>query len=84
MEGQARSLAFTSQIVQSNQLLPPSYQAWYTGRNDVGPSVAAGARTTSYQRSVTYTRDQQSIFNGRVYDNYQQTTYRRTVTESER
>lgn len=84
IDGQARSLSLTSQIVQANQLLPPGHDAWYARRNDAGPSVSAGVRTTRFERSVTYTRDQQSIFNGRVHDNYRQTTFRRTVTESAR
>jgi len=33
---------------------------------------------------VTYTRDHQYIHNGRVYDHYRQTTYRRTTSEAAR
>lgn len=84
MEGGARSLALTSQFVQSNQLLPPGYGAWYAGRNDVGPSVTAGTQSLRHESSVTYTRDRQHSFNGRVFDAYQETTYRRTTTESTR
>ncbi|MFN3168715.1 MAG: hypothetical protein ACE37H_16780 [Phycisphaeraceae bacterium] len=58
--------------------------AWYAGRNDVGPSVTAGYATQRYERSVTYTRDRQYTSGGRVFDNFHQTTYRRSVREAQR
>lgn len=57
---------------------------WYAWRNDVGPTVSVGYDSARYERSVTYTRDRQTIIGGRVFDRYDQTTYRRTVRESVR
>ena len=82
IRGNARSLSLTSTPVRNAQLLPPLYEPWYASRNDVGPSVVAGYDAPSYSSSVTYTRDRQSVRNGRVYDDYDETTYRRTFRES--
>lgn len=71
-------------LVSSANLDAPSLDAWYAGRNDFGPSVSVGYRSQTYDRSVTYTRDRQFISNGRVIDQYSQTTYRRTVREGTR
>lgn len=84
--GHARSLSLSSPVVRLSNG-STGYVAedqWYAGRNDVGPSVIAGYESARYETSVTYTRDRQSITNGRVYDRYDQTTYRRTVRESTR
>lgn len=85
--GQARSLVMPSRVVQAYQILSgqaPPIEPWYDGRNDWVPSVTAGYQSIVYERSVTYTRDHQSISNGRVYDRYNESTYRRTVRESVR
>ena len=84
--GQARSLALPTQMNRSASASAQAmaYEPWYVGRNDIVPSVSVGYDSTRFERSVTYTRDQQLIVNGRVYDRYNQTTYRRTVSESTR
>lgn len=81
-EGQSRSLALTTQTVQSAQLLPPGFDTWYASRNDRVPYVISGYESSIIQSSVTYTRDSQNTVNGRVFDNYNQTTYRRSYQES--
>lgn len=84
IDGQARSLSLTTPQVQSAQLLPPGFDKWYDSRNDIVPSVTAGYVGTTYEESVTYTRDGQYTSNGRVRDQYRETTYRRTYRESTR
>ena len=76
--GAARSLVLTTPGVRNAQLLPPTYEPWYISRNDMGPSVVAGYEEPEYSSSVTYTRDRRSIYNGRVRDHFDETTYRRT------
>lgn len=80
--GNARSLVLSTPLVNSAQLLPPQYDPWYASRNDRGPYVTL--QTSDVETSVTYTRDRQYISNGRVYDRYDQTTYRRTYRGSTR
>lgn len=82
--GQARSLSLTTPSVQAAQLMPPGFETWYDTRNDTGPSVFAGYSSATYERSVTYTRDRQSTYNGRVRDRYSETTYRKTYRETTR
>ncbi len=82
--GQARSLVLPADGARSVAAGRPLVQPWYVGRNDSGPSVSAGYRSTTFERSVTYTRDRQSISNGRVFDRYDQTTYRRSVRDAAR
>ncbi len=81
--GHAGSLVMPSEAVRSASLALP-YEPWYAGRNDQGPSVSVGYQSFAYDRSITYTRDSQYMSGGRVYDRYSQTTYRRTVRESQR
>lgn len=84
-QGRAGSLVMPSDTLRRvTGDAPPAYLAWYAGRNDIVPSVTAGYASTRYEQSVTYTRDRQTISGGRVYDHYNQTTYRRTFSESAR
>jgi hypothetical protein len=82
--GHARSLVLTTPAVrtlaESNRRPDP----WYFARRDVGPFVAAGTISLRHESSYTVTRDSQHIINGRVFDDYDQTTYRRTYRESTR
>ena len=80
----ARSLTLTSPVVQTSRLTSDNREHWYTGRRDVGPYVSSGYVTIRYEQSMTYTRDSQRIYGDRVYDRYDQTTYRRTYRESAR
>ena len=82
--GHARSLALTAPVVRTAMPVRRPYEPWYAGRRDVGPFVTAGSVSTRHESSVTYTRDSQHIFNGRVYDRYNETTYRRTYSEGTR
>ena len=81
--GHARSLAITQPVIRTAQ--QPQHDApWYYGRRDIGPFVTAGSVSPRYEESVTYTRDSQYIYGGRVYDRYNETTYRRTYRNSTR
>lgn len=77
-----RSLALDSP--QQHELAERSGQAvaWYDARNDVKPSVEFGTASSTYQRSFTYTYDQLNTYDGRVYNNYTQTTYRQAAQET--
>ena len=81
--GHARSLALTTPVIRTSQRTS-AYEPWYYGRSDVGPFVTAGSVSLRQEESVTYTRDSQYIYNGRVYDRYKETTYRRTYRSSTR
>ncbi|MGB0768924.1 MAG: hypothetical protein ACPGYV_14585 [Phycisphaeraceae bacterium] len=83
-DGQARSLALSAPPVRALAMTQPDADRWYDGRNDVGPFVTAGTRSVIREQSVTFTRDRQFIVNGRVFDRYDQTTFRRSISESER
>jgi hypothetical protein len=82
--GHARSLTLTTPVVRTAMPAQRTYEPWYAGRRDIGPFVTAGSVSPRYEQSVTTTRDSQYIFNGRVYDRYRETTYRRTYSESTR
>lgn len=81
--GQARSLTLTTPAVRTAQQ-PDVYEPWYTGRRDISPFVTAGSISLRHEQSVTYTRDSQHIYGGRVYDRYNETTYRRTYRSGTR
>lgn len=55
---------------------------WYAARNDVKPSVEFGSASATYQRSYTYTSDQINSYDGQVYNNFNQTSYRQSVRET--
>lgn len=82
--GHARSLTLTTPAVRMATPSRRDYEPWYVGRRDVGPFVTAGTVSSRHERSVTFTRDSQYISNGRVYDRYRETTYRRSYSESTR
>lgn len=82
--GQARSLVLTTPQVHAAKLLPPGQDAWYAGRNDVGPSVIAGYESVTFTQSITTTRDRRVSRGGRVYEDYDETTRLRTYRESTR
>jgi hypothetical protein len=85
--GQRRSLVMTSPQVASLSQMQPwlgEPQAWYLYRNDRQPRVASGYQSPTVVRSVTYTRDGQSIYGDRIRDNYQQRSYRTTYQEAVR
>ncbi len=82
--GHARSLVLTTPVVRTATPSQRAYEPWYAGRRDVGPFVMSGSIPSRHERSVTTTRDSQHIYNGRVYDRYNETTYRRTYSESTR
>lgn len=48
---------------------------WYAGRRDVQPYAASGYRTATVESSVTYSRDHQRQYGGRVFDTHHSTTY---------
>lgn len=80
----AASLVMPSDWQRTANADSTNLYAWYAGRNDIGPSVSAGYATARYERTVTYTRDRQTISGGRVYDHFHQSTYRRSIRESVR
>lgn len=63
---------------------PTRVEPWYLGRNDAVDSVYYGERYPVFEVTATHTRDQQSISGGRVYDRFNQTTYRRRVYRTRR
>lgn len=86
--GQAQSLALSNPgVVAVHEIAPPNgypAQPWYTGRNDLVPFVHAGFVGPASESSVTFTRDRQTISNGRVRDHYSETTFRRTFRDGQR
>ena len=80
--GEGRSLALPGDGIRSASAAPLGYEPWYVGRNDRVPSVVVGYESARFEQSTTYTRDQQVIINGRVFDRYDETTYRRSFSES--
>ena len=82
--GQARSLALSTPAVRSSASSHSRPEPWYIGRRDLRPFVTAGSVSRRHEHSVTVTRDRQFVFNGRVYDRYNQTTYRKTHRDSTR
>jgi predicted small secreted protein len=81
--GHARSLTLTTPVVRTAQR-PDIYEPWYNGRRDISPFVTAGSISQQYEESVTTTRDSQHIYGDRVYDRYNETTYRRTYRSGTR
>lgn len=82
--GHARSLALSTPVVRTSEGREYGIEPWYVGRRDYGPFVTAGTISLRHEQSVTYTTDRQYIRNGRVYDRYNETTYRRTYRDSAR
>ncbi|MEX0652877.1 MAG: hypothetical protein WD534_12420 [Phycisphaeraceae bacterium] len=83
-EGEPRSLAFASaqqRRAVAEADLPPG-EPWYAGRADVRASVEAGVQAFTFERAATVTVDRQRSFRGRVFNSYNQTTYRERVTET--
>ena len=83
-DGQARSLTLSTLPVHAIKVSSRNQDRWYEGRRDLGPFVTSGYNSVHHEQTVTYTRDHQHIRNGRVYDYYNQTTYRRTTSEAAR
>lgn len=83
-DGSARSLASDSDGLAKLSANAGSVDAWYLDRRDYRPSVLSGYVSPRHEVSVTYTRDSQYVSGGRVYDSYRQTTYRRSIRESQR
>jgi hypothetical protein len=88
--GQPRSMVMDSPRQQRLQTtLPEStentdYLPWYLVRNDARLSTEAGYVSPMTQEAAGYTYDRQSTSNGRVYDSYSNTVYRRFRIEAER
>lgn len=55
---------------------------WYVMRNDMKPATYAGSAWTSFERSVTWTRDHQYTSGSSVSDYYSQHTYRVRVQDA--
>ena len=83
-DGSARSLASDSDAMTKLAYTPGPSDAWYLDRRDYRPSVQAGYVSAQHEITVTYTRDSQYISGGQAYDRYRQTTYRRSIRESQR
>lgn len=81
-DGSARSLVSDSDAMA--QLTYTPGEAWYLDRRDYRPSVQSGYVSSRHEITVTYTRDAQYISGGQAYDRYRQTTYRRSIRESQR
>jgi len=81
--GHARSLTLTTPVIRTSRQ-HERYEPWYAGRRDIGPFVTAGTISLRHEQSVTTTRDSQYIYGDRVYDRYQETTYRRTYRSGTR
>ena len=84
-DNSARSLALSSPAVNAIREPgnTPGYEPWYAGRNDRLPAAMV-ENTGVFEVTETFTVDRQSIYNGRVYDRYDRTTYRRTFQEGPR
>ena len=82
--GQSRSLATDSDVITRYHLTTRTAATpWYHTRNDRGPVVSAGVRSPITTSAYTRTYDRVNTSgNGRVYDNYSQTTYRNRYIES--
>jgi hypothetical protein len=78
VDGQHRSVVLDSSLQRhlSNRRGLDSSRAWFAARNDYSPTAEAGYRLPTVQSSVTITRDQQYHSNGRVFDQFNSTTYR--------
>jgi len=82
--GYARSLALSTPPIRELAMSEPGYEPWYAGRRDIGPSVIVGYESSRREQVFTYTRDRQYHSHGRVYDRFDETTYRRSYSESSR
>ncbi|MEM9916030.1 MAG: hypothetical protein AAF911_13835 [Planctomycetota bacterium] len=83
-EGARRSLALDSPAMAELLEFQPwldERTAWYHDRHDRRPGVEAGTRRTIIAISETTVRDKFSSSNGRMQDNYNQSTTRDTVIE---
>ncbi|MBB6431676.1 hypothetical protein [Algisphaera agarilytica] len=83
-EGNRRSLALDSPEMNELQSFQPwldDRTAWYHDRLDRKPGVNAGTRRTIISISETNVRDRFSSSNGRVQDNYNQSTSRDKIIE---
>lgn len=88
-DGNVRLLALNSPELREAQELQPwltdaASQAWYFDRNDRPAFVTSGFQSATREVSSTFTRDRQGVSRGVVSDNYHQTTYRSTFTETVR
>lgn len=83
-EGTRRSLALDSPAMNDLYQYQPwldQRTAWYQDRLDRRPGVNAGTRRTILSISETSVRDKFSSSNGKIQDNYNQSTTRDTVIE---